>query len=165
MEEENEEKNKIIDDSMDDDAIMDDSIDDELEIIDKSEEKENITEEEIKKLEIQIAALQGAIKENRFPRSENKTDFASGVINVDETKKIANLDEGEIYDLIDKRKFYNFLTYFGWEGLAQRLIANVRDVEDYSLSRSGKLLDNVFIDRTRNEAKSIQEERRSKNEP
>lgn len=118
--------------------------------------------EEIKAMEDKIQALESTNSEDRFPRSETKTDFASGIINSKETKKIANLEEDEIYDLLQKRKFYNFLKYFGWKGLAERIISNVRDVEDYSLSRSARLLDSVFIDRTRNEAKNIQEERRGK---
>lgn len=150
--------NELIEDEIIDNELIEDQSDD-FEI---TEKKEDSTEQEIRILEEQIKGIQAQVRENRFPRSETKTDFASGIINTEETKKIANLEDEEIYDLIEKRKFYNFLRYFGWDGLATRVIKNVRDVEDYSLSRSGKLLDSVFIDRSRNEAKNIQEERRSK---
>lgn len=129
---------------------------------DKEVDIEDNDDEEIKILEEKIDNLTSQIREIKFPRSESKTDFASGIINTEETKKISNLEEEEIYDLVEKRKFYNFLKYFGWDGLAFRIIKNVRDVEDYSLSKRAKLLDSVFIDRTRSEAKNLQEERRSK---
>lgn len=162
-----EEKEEIIEDEIIEDSESEE-IDDteegeeEFEVIEKDEKEEDLVEKEIEELKQKIKEINGSSTENRFPRSETKTDFASGIINTLETKKIANLQQDEIYDLIEKRKFYNFLKHFGWNSLGDRVICNVRDVEDYSLSNSGKLLDSVFIDKTRNEAKNIQEERRSK---
>lgn len=146
---------------------------DEFKFMDSSEIDEEIKEEnnqtyedldskELAELEARIDKLSNQNNESRFPRTETKTDFASGIINSDETKKICNLTNDTISDLVEKRKFFNFLEYFGWDGLANRVIKNVRDVEDYSLSEKGKLIDSVFIERSRNEAKSIQEERRGK---
>lgn len=161
MEENEELMNEVLKEDETSEEIEDIPVEDEIEIIDKTKEDES--DRQIKELEEQIKELNKNYNlETRFPRSETKTDFASGIINTLETKKIANLQQEEIYDLIEKRKFFNFLKHFGWFSLADRVICNVRDVEDYSLANSGKLLDSVFIDRTRNEAKSIQEERRAK---
>ncbi|MFW6173056.1 MAG: hypothetical protein ACOC5T_04865 [Elusimicrobiota bacterium] len=123
----------------------------------KSTEDEKL-DDEIKLIEEKLSQLSNRVEENRFPRTESKTDFASGILNSQETKKICNLDEDEIYDLAEKRKFYNFLKYFGWNGLSQRVIANIRDIEDYSLSRKAKLLDSVFIDRVKQDSRNIQQE-------
>jgi hypothetical protein len=154
MEENEELMNEVLKEDETSEEIEDIPVDEEIEIIDKTKEEES--DRQIKDLNKNYNL------ETRFPRSETKTDFASGIINTLETKKIANLQQEEIYDLIEKRKFFNFLKHFGWFSLADRVICNVRDVEDYSLANSGKLLDSVFIDRTRNEAKNIQEERRAK---
>lgn len=139
-----------------------DNLDDleEEKVVDKESEEENDPlEKEIEFIEEKLNALSQRVDEQKFPRAESKTDFASGIINSNESKKICNLDEEEIYDLAEKRKFFNFLKYFGWEGLAQRVISNVRDVEDYSLSKKAKLLDSVFIDRVKQDSRNIQEER------
>lgn len=149
-------------DNHDEEDEFKDLPDEENEENEEIEIKEENDDEEIKLLEEKINSLTNQIREIKFPRSESKTDFASGIINTEETKKISNLDEEEIYDLIEKRKFYNFLRYFNWDGLAFRVIKNVRDVEDYSLSKKAKLLDSVFIEKTRAESKNLQEERRSK---
>jgi len=144
-------------DNDDDDEDLEIEIDDDEEEISKEEKDEY--SEEIEELEKKIELLSNKIEEIKFPRAESKTDFASGIINATETKKICNLNEDECYDLAEKRKFYNFLKYFGWDGLANRVIANVRDVEDYSLSRKAKLLDSVFIDRIKQDSRNIQEEK------
>lgn len=137
-----------------------DDLEEEKDEIDNS--KEDPLDDEIKLIETKLDALSQRVDEQRFPRAESKTDFASGIINSHESKKICNLDEDEIYDLAEKRKFFNFLKYFGWDGLAQRVISNVRDVEDYSLSKKAKLLDSVFIERVKQDSRSIQEERNNK---
>ena len=155
--EENNDNDLTDNDNDDDDEDLEIEIDDDEEEISKEEKDEY--SEEIEELEKKIELLSNKIEEIKFPRAESKTDFASGIINATETKKICNLNEDECYDLAEKRKFYNFLKYFGWDGLANRVIANVRDVEDYSLSRKAKLLDSVFIDRIKQDSRNIQEEK------
>lgn len=125
---------------------------DEEDVFDKEEESKE--DEELEDLKTQIKTLNENFgNQDRFPRVESKPEFASGMLNSDSIKRAGNLDENEIYDLLEKRKFYNFLNFIGWEAIAEKRVSPmIKDIEDYSLSKKGKLIDSVFIDRAKQES-------------
>jgi hypothetical protein len=106
---------------------------------------------EIIKLKEYAIKIDEAIKNNPklINRVENKHDFASEVVNTNSNQKIANLDKEQIFDLIEKRGFMNFLTSYGWKELANLVSIKINDIENYSLSKKGFLIERAMVDNVR----------------
>lgn len=127
-----------------------DEMEDEVEEVDETEEKEENPEKaEIEMLKQQLNELNQKVDMSKFARVETKPEFASEIVNTANNQKIANLETNEIVDLLDKRKFYNLLKNFKWDRLADRVLCNVRDVENYSLSQEGMLIKNVMTEQSK----------------
>jgi len=126
--------------------------------VEKEKNKKNYEDEEYEQIKNELKSLNEEMKNNpRFPRVESKPEFASGVLNSETVKRVGNLKDEDIEDLLNKRKFYNFLKFIGWESVAnERVFPIIQDIEDYSLSNKGKLLDSVFIDRAKQESLSYE---------
>lgn len=124
----------------------------------KEKNKKEQDDEEYEQIKNELKSLNEEMKNNqRFPRVESKPEFASGVLNSETVKRVGNLKDEDIEDLLNKRKFYNFLKFIGWENVAnERVFPIIQDIEDYSLSNKGKLLDSVFIDRAKQESLSYE---------
>jgi len=126
--------------------------------VEESKEEDN-RDEELDGVREELKRLNQDSSRNKFPRVESKPEFASGALNTESVKRIANLQESEIYDLLQKRKFFNFLHFVGWGEIAdKRVFPLIGDIEDYSLSKKGKLLDSVFIDRAKQESLNYERE-------
>ena len=126
----------------------------------KEEDKEEEDkDEELDEVREELKRLNQDSSRNKFPRVESKPEFASGALNTESVKRLANLKDDEIYDLLQKRKFFNFLHFVGWGEIAdKRVFPLIGDIEDYSLSKNGKLLDSVFIDRAKQESLNYERE-------
>lgn len=122
-------------------------IEDEIDETEETEEKEDLSEIDL--LKEKLNELNKKVDMSKFARVETKPEFASEIVNTGNNQKIANLKDYEIIDLLEKRKFYNLLKNFGWNRLAQRILCNVRDVENYSLSEEGMLIKNVMTEQTK----------------
>lgn len=146
---ENEEEDK-------DDFDFGDEYDEEK--IAEQKNREQQGDQEYNQIKQELQNLNQELKNNqRFPRVESKPEFASGVLNSETVKRVGNLQDEDIYDLLNKRKFYNFLKFIGWNEVANdRVFPLIQDIEDYSLSRKGRLLDSVFIDRAKQESLSYE---------
>ncbi len=59
---------------------------------------------------------------------------------------------------MEKRRFINLLNNFGWNRLASRVLDNVQDVENYSLSEKATLLKNVMTDQSKTAQYSFNDE-------
>lgn len=120
--------------------------------------KQQQEDPEYEQIKNQLQSLTQELKNNqRFPRVESKPEFASGVLNSETVKRVGNLSDEDIEDLLNKRKFYNFLKFIGWDQVADdRVFPLIQDIEDYSLSKKGRLLDSVFIDRAKQESLSYE---------
>lgn len=128
----------------------DEEIDEEEEEL-KQEKKEEDTyqDKKIDELKQQLNQIGNQISENKFARVETKSEFASEIINIPNNQKIANLDSEQIHELQEKRKFVNLLNNFKWNRLADRILINIRDVENYSLSDEGMLIKNVMTEQAK----------------
>lgn len=106
---------------------------------------------EIQKIRDYAMQIENAIKNNPrlVNRVENKHDFASEIINTNSNQKIANLDDVQIQDLLDKRSFMNFLVSYGWIELARLVKLKISDVENYSLSKDGFLIERAMVENVR----------------
>ena len=116
--------------------------------LDELDEEEPEQEEdlELKKLKEEVSRKQQEQQVRKFARVESKPEFASEIINAESNQKVANLKDFEITELLEKRKFVNLLVNFGWERLAKRVLDNIKDVENYSLSADGFLPKQVFTE-------------------
>jgi len=120
----------------------------ELDELDEIEEpKEEVSDIEI--LKQKLIELDKQVQIAKFARVDSKPEFASEIVNSKNNQKIANLKDYEILDLLEKRKFYNLLKNFGWDRLANRILCNIQDVENYSLSAEGMLIDSVLTDKSK----------------
>lgn len=118
----------------------------------EGEEKYSVeTDPEIQKIKEYAMQIENAIKNNPrlVNRVENKHDFASEVINTNSNQKIANLEEYQIEDLLNKRGFMNFLNSYGWNELASLVKLKIGDVENYSLSKGGFLIERAMVENVR----------------
>lgn len=106
---------------------------------------------EIQRIRDYAMQIENAIKNNPrlVNRVENKHDFASEIINTNSNQKIANLDDVQIQDLLDKRSFMNFLVSYGWIELARLVKLKISDVENYSLSKDGFLIERAMVENVR----------------
>lgn len=106
---------------------------------------------EIQKIREYAQQIETAIKNNPrlVNRVENKHDFASEIINTNSNQKISNLEDYQIQDLLDKRSFMNFLVAYGWIELARLVKLKISDVENYSLSKDGFLIERAMVDNVR----------------
>lgn len=156
-EEENQESESYENEEEDqDDFDFGDEYDEEK--IAEQKNREQQGDQEYNQIKQELQNLNQELKNNqRFPRVESKPEFASGVLNSETVKRVGNLQDEDIYDLLNKRKFYNFLKFIGWNEVANnRVFPLIQDIEDYSLSRKGRLLDSVFIDRAKQESLSYE---------
>jgi len=96
-----------------------------------------------------LSNLKENVDSKKFARVDSKPEFASEIINIGNNQKVANLEDDEIGELLDKRKFVNLLNNFGWNRLANRILMNIRDVENYSLSEKGMLIKNVMTEQAK----------------
>jgi len=143
---------KIEKDDGKDEDVEDYSIDEneEQDEFDESDEiDEDPNDEKLRELNQKLNQLQENVDAQKFARVDSKPEFASEVINIGNNQKVANLEDNEIEELLDKRKFVNLLTNFGWNRLANRILMNVRDVENYSLSEKGMLIKNVMTEQAK----------------
>jgi hypothetical protein len=125
-------------------------IDQDLEEIDETDEQPlGEDEKSIILLNQKIDNLSQNIQDSKFARVESKPEFASEVINLKNNQKVANLKENEIVELLEKRRFVNLLNNFGWVRLAKRILDNVQDVENYSLSEGGMLIKHVMTEQAK----------------
>jgi hypothetical protein len=121
-----------------------------MEEIDETEEaKQEVDNSPIEELKRQLKELDNKIEISKFARVETKPEFASEIVNTQNNQKISNLNDDEIGELLEKRKFYNLLKNFGWNRLAKRILNNIQDVENYSLSYEGFLIDSVLTDKSK----------------
>lgn len=106
---------------------------------------------EIQKIRDYAKQIEEAVKNNPklINRVENKHDFASEVINTKSNQKVANLNNQEIFNLLDKRTFMNFLSAYGWRELANLVALTITDIENYSLSKNGFLIERTMVDNIR----------------
>jgi len=116
---------------------------------DNDEEVEDSTDNQIKDLNEKLSNLKENVDSKKFARVDSKPEFASEIINIGNNQKVANLEDDEIGELLDKRKFVNLLNNFGWNRLANRILMNIRDVENYSLSEKGMLIKNVMTEQAK----------------
>jgi len=128
--------------------------DDGIEEVDETEEEpqeEDATEESVKKLKTILENLQKKSGEEgrRFGRVENKQDFSAEVINTKSNQKVANLEFGEISDLLKKRSFMNFVNAYGWKIVGDMAHKTIQDVENYSLSKDGFLIKHTLIEQAK----------------
>jgi len=150
--EDNEDDFKIEKDDGKDEEVEDYSIDenDEQDEFDENDEiDKDPNDEKLRALNQKLNQLQENVDAQKFARVDSKPEFASEVINIGNNQKVANLEDNEIEELLDKRKFVNLLTNFGWNRLANRILMNVRDVENYSLSEKGMLIKNVMTEQAK----------------
>jgi len=115
-------------------------------------EYENINTEEIdetEQLRRKLESLNDNSEREKFPRIETKPEFASEVINVLSNQKVANLDNDEIIELLNKRKFMNKCNTYGWDIVAKMAAKSIEDIENYSLSKEGFLVKNVLVDHSK----------------
>lgn len=141
------------------DSITDIEVEEELEEVDEVEQEKPKEEQqysvendpEIQKIRDYAIQIENAIKNNPrlVNRVENKHDFASEIINTNSNQKIANLDDVQIQDLLDKRSFMNFLVSYGWIELAGLVKLKISDVENYSLSKYGFLIERAMVENVR----------------
>jgi hypothetical protein len=113
---------------------------------------------EIQKIREYAMKIEEAVKNNPrlVNRVENKHDFASEVINTNSNQKIANLKDDEIFNLLDKRSFMNFLEAYGWDELARLVGFNINDIENYSLSKEGFLIERAMVENVRQASTMMQ---------
>ncbi|MCM8786855.1 MAG: hypothetical protein NC935_02245 [Candidatus Omnitrophica bacterium] len=119
--------------------------------------------EELEKLREYAKKVDELIKNNPrlINRVENKHDFASEVINAKSNQKIANLTEKEISLLLDKRAFMNFLYSYGWKVLSELVSLNVMDIENYSLSKNGFLIERTLVENLRQSSAVVQVDKKN----
>lgn len=110
------------------------------------EEKED-RDEELDKIKREFKKLKSKAEAPQFPRIESKPGFASEVINVPSNQKVANLEDEQISDLLRKRRFMNMCNEYGWGVVAKMAMLTIADIENYSLSKEGFLVDNVLNER------------------
>lgn len=142
-----EEVKKEIEDNIEEDIEERDEI-----TTEEPEEKYSIENDpEIQKIREYAQQIETAIKNNPrlVNRVENKHDFASEIINTNSNQKIANLEEEQIQDLLDKRSFMNFLQAYGWLELSRLIGMKISDIENYSLSKGGFLIERTMVDNIR----------------
>lgn len=144
--------------------IEEESLGEEIESIDETEEetKEDEGNYEIELLKQKLLELDKKIEVSKFARVETKPEFASEIVNSGNNQKIANLKDYEIIDLLEKRKFFNLLQNFGWNRLATRILCNIQDVENYSLSQEGMLIESVLTDKSKQATYSYNTQKLSK---
>jgi vacuolar-type H+-ATPase subunit I/STV1 len=119
---------------------------------------------EIQKIREYAKQIENAIKNNPrlINRVENKHDFASEVINTNSNQKIANLKDYEIQDLLEKRSFMNFLLSYGLVELANLVKLKITDVENYSLSKDGFLIERAMVENVRQSSTVLNVEQNKK---
>lgn len=134
------------------------NLEEEDELGTSKEEKYSIENDpEIQKIKEYAIQIENAIKNNPrlINRVENKHDFASEVINTNSNQKIANLQDYQIQDLLDKRSFMNFLYSYGWVELAGLVKLKISDIENYSLSKDGFLIERTLVDNIRQASTNV----------
>lgn len=141
--------------------IEDEALD--LDEVNEIEEKKDSSysfedDPEIQKIKEYAQKIEEAIRNNPrlVNRVENKYDFASEIINTNSNQKIANLQTDEIFNLLDKRAFMNFLEAYGWEELAKLVAYNIKDIENYSLSKDGFLVERAMVENVRHASTTLQ---------
>ena len=152
--------------------MEEDNINEEEENLEEEDELETSKEEkysiendpEIQKIKEYAIQIENAIKNNPrlINRVENKHDFASEVINTNSNQKIANLQDYQIQDLLDKRSFMNFLYSYGWVELAGLVKLKISDIENYSLSKDGFLIERTLVDNIRQASTNVSVDPKSK---
>jgi hypothetical protein len=141
------------------------NLEEEDELGTSKEEKYSIENDpEIQKIKEYAIQIENAIKNNPrlINRVENKHDFASEVINTNSNQKIANLQDYQIQDLLDKRSFMNFLYSYGWVELAGLVKLKISDIENYSLSKDGFLIERTLVDNIRQASTNVSVDPKSK---
>jgi len=155
------------------DLVVED--DEDLEEVDEVKESQADTEvggekysiendPEIQKIRAYASQIENAVKNNPrlINRVENKHDFASEIINANSNQKIANLEDSQIQDLLDKRSFMNFLVSYGWTELAGLIKLKINDIENYSLSKDGFLIERSMVENVRQASTNVNIEQKKK---
>lgn len=114
---------------------------------DKKEHEKKEEDQELKNIRKEFDKLKKKAEQPRFPRIESKPEFASEVVNVPSNQKVANLEDEQITDLLNKRRFMNMCNEYGWGVVAKMAGLTIADIENYSLSKKGFLVDNVLNER------------------
>lgn len=119
---------------------------------------------EIQKIREYAKQIETAVRNNPrlINRVENKHDFASEIINAHSNQKISNLEDSQIQDLLDKRSFMNFLVSYGWIELAKLISLKINDIENYSLSKDGFLIERSMVDNVRQSSTNVNIEPKKK---
>lgn len=119
---------------------------------------------EIQKIREYAKQIETAVRNNPrlINRVENKHDFASEIINASSNQKISNLEDSQIQDLLDKRSFMNFLVSYGWLELAKLIGLKINDIENYSLSKDGFLIERSMVDNVRQASTNVNIEQKKK---
>lgn len=141
-----------------------DEVGDEEEIgeSDPDEEENEEEDEELKEIRKEFEALDKENEKAQFPRIESKPQFASEVINTPTNQKVANLEEDQISDLLRKRRFMNLCHQYGWNIVSKMAGLTVADIENYSLSKKGFLVDNVLNEKQKQAVYNVSRDERKK---
>lgn len=155
-----EDKNKEISEIEDNDEVNEFDEDSQEET--QEDEEKSQEDKKLEDLKLQLAQLSQTVNNSKFARVDSKPEFASEIINIKNNQKICNLEETQIHELQEKRRFINLLVNFGWDRLAERLLMNVRDVENYSLSEEGMLIRNVMTEQAKTAQYTYEQNKKNK---